>query len=293
VATLVISGFWLNTQYSFAQIVSLLGGKFPPLDFSIAFLLVVILPLFLILVGNLYCGYLCPFGALQELIGDLRPESLKSSPSPRAWRYARTAKYVTLFILVLLFVRNLNPAVASSDFLVTIFRGGDQGKALMWAIACLALAFFFPRFWCRTLCPAGAFLSLLNGVRGPKRIAPKRKIKLCPYGVTAASELDCICCDRCRSPAPPDVRRAPARSHVPARRFVDAAFLILVGVAGLLWIQTAVSTREPVPRSAVSRPRATGAAGEPRDVDMTRLREMIEQGRLSDREALYYEKVEK
>ena len=51
------------------------------------------IPLLVVLVGNIYCGYLCPFGALQELIGDLLPARVRLDPDLPVWRAARLLKY--------------------------------------------------------------------------------------------------------------------------------------------------------------------------------------------------------
>ena len=69
---------------------------------------------------------------------------------------------------------------------------------VMLAVLVIGLSIVFRRFWCRSLCPAGAFLALLNGVRLFKRVVPHTEPARCDLGVRSAAELDCICCDRCR-----------------------------------------------------------------------------------------------
>ncbi|HNT88474.1 MAG TPA: 4Fe-4S binding protein, partial [Candidatus Hydrogenedentes bacterium] len=60
-----------------------------------------------------------------------------------------------------------------------------------------ALSFPYRRFWCRNLCPAGAFLALLNRPRILRRLSPPTHPARCDLGVRNAEELDCIRCDRC------------------------------------------------------------------------------------------------
>jgi len=74
--TLAVTGFWWNLQYSSQQVVALLGGNVPGDWLSASFFLIVVVPLAVLVFGNIYCGYLCPFGALQELVGDLRTAGL-------------------------------------------------------------------------------------------------------------------------------------------------------------------------------------------------------------------------
>jgi hypothetical protein len=85
-ATLSTAGLWLNAQYSLDHLFALLGLHLPTPAFNIPFLLVVGVPVLVLFFGNLYCGYLCPFGALQELLGEW---TARFSPGKEAWRWAR------------------------------------------------------------------------------------------------------------------------------------------------------------------------------------------------------------
>jgi spermidine synthase len=190
--TLVLTGFVWNLQYCSQQVVgmlSLLSGSF---------LLVLVVPITVILVGNVYCGYVCPFGALQELVGDLRPRKLDSDPRKNVWRYGRAVKYVLLALVVVLFGLTRDYGVLSADPLLTVFSPFGDHWALWLASGLLASSFFFRRFWCRNLCPAGAFLALLGGVRLLRRLMPRTGPARCDLGVRSAGELDCLFCERCK-----------------------------------------------------------------------------------------------
>jgi hypothetical protein len=67
--------------------------------------------------------------------------------------------------------------------------------------------------------------------------------------------------------------------------FLAAVLFFAVVFAGLSLSRGARSLGSLVAEEAV----VGGAAGKPRDVDLERIREMIRQGRLSDREADFYE----
>lgn len=196
--SLVLFGIELNLQYASQQVMAFLSGNFSIDITSSGFFLMVIIPTVIVLFGNIYCGYLCPFGALQELLGDLRPRRLLSDPRRRIWRYARFAKYILLFLFVLLFALTRDFSVLYADPLITIFGAVRDRMVIAIALCLLILSLFFRRFWCRNLCPAGAFLALLGGVRLLRRFLPETRPELCDMGVRNRSELDCLQCDRCR-----------------------------------------------------------------------------------------------
>lgn len=196
--SLILFGIELNLQYASQQVMALLSGNFSREITSSGFFLMVIIPMVVALFGNIYCGYLCPFGALQELIGDLRPTRILPDPRRQVWRYGRFAKYVMLFLFVLLFALTGDFSVLHADPLITIFAAARDRMVIILVLCLLALSFFFRRFWCRNLCPAGAFLALLGGVRLLRRFLPKTRPEVCDMGVRNRSELDCLQCDRCR-----------------------------------------------------------------------------------------------
>lgn len=198
VATLLGMGFLLNLQYATPHILRLLALDVPSVSLTAPFFLVFLVPCFTLLVGNLWCGYLCPFGAFQELLGDLVP--FKLDRSSMSWRMGRAIKYLLLFFLVVLFVfRGIS--VPEGDLLIFVFAGGwgewSWGKKIL-LVGMLGLAFFYRRFWCRALCPTGAFLALLQGVGLWRRWMPLPWIGCCDLGIHDREEYDCIHCDRCR-----------------------------------------------------------------------------------------------
>jgi Na+-translocating ferredoxin:NAD+ oxidoreductase RnfG subunit len=280
----MVLGLHLNIQYSVAHIFSLLGLRVPPPAPAVPFLLVVILPVTVLLFGNFYCGYLCPFGALQELVGRLHRFVPGIGPDQKTARYGRLVKYLLLFVFVSLFALSLDTSLASNDPLVTVFGGSRTHFGIAVTILVLGLSIPYGRFWCRNLCPTGAFLSLLNGVHLLKRHIPAVNPGLCEFGVSNVQELDCLCCDRCRLPA----ASTPDSGSAGKKRNMIFIILILV-LAGLLARETAVAWREG--RAVLASGRMTGVAGRARDVDMGKLRRLIDGRMLSDHEAGYYKTV--
>jgi spermidine synthase len=195
-ASVSVLGIWLNLQYSTQHVFTLLGGGLVT-GWTAAFLLVGALPVFAVLFGNVYCGYVCPFGALQELVGELRPARWNTDPPKEIWRYARWVKYLLLFLVVALYAITRDYAVLSADPLTTVFSPASDRRMLFAAAGLLVLSIPYRRFWCRNLCPAGAFLALLGSLRLLRFIGPKAAPSRCDLGVRHSRELDCIRCDRC------------------------------------------------------------------------------------------------
>jgi len=197
--SLFLFAILFNLQYASQHVMSLLSGNLSlEMVASSGFFLMVVMPTAVVFFGNFYCGYLCPFGALQELIGDLRPGRLQSDPRKRFWRYGRFAKYLLLFLFLLLFVMTDDFSVLYADPLITVFSAARDQLTTFFALSLIILAFFFRRFWCRNLCPAGAFLALLGGIRLFRRFLPETRPERCDLGVIHRSDLDCLQCDRCR-----------------------------------------------------------------------------------------------
>jgi len=142
------------------------------------------------------------------------------------------------------------------------------------------------RFWCRYLCPAGAFLSLFNRIRLLGRLVPSQWFGRCEFGLTASDRLDCLCCDRCRR------GRRFEISDLRSQRDVKTPVLVVAVLLGLLVSGLSLNQlRHVMPQILQESPSSVGAGGKPRDLDVRQMRTLIEQGRLSDREAEHYKRL--
>ena len=132
------------------------------------------------LAGRFACGWLCPFGLLQDLLYRIPSPSLPFRDS------LRPAKYAMLFILVLALLRLFGPFQAAGDPwfckivcpagtalagwpLVSSSHGAFQIGFLFWwksAVAVLVLlwATTVERPFCRALCPLGAAWGIFGKV---------------------------------------------------------------------------------------------------------------------------------
>ncbi len=112
-----------------------------------------------LIAGRVFCGYVCPFGALQELL-HLKKISLTIPP---AWnRYLNKVKYVLLgYLLVRIIVTGEVTLQGYIPFKVLFAWGGTPlSIGLSIALAILSLIIYRP--FCRYLCPLGAFLALVS-----------------------------------------------------------------------------------------------------------------------------------
>lgn len=208
IPVVIIFGFWLNLQFSSYHLLTLAGwgihlkGADPNLFYYI------ILPLVTILAGNIYCGYLCPFGQLQELIGDLNPLKRFSLPQ-KIDLWLRPLKYIFLALLFMTPIAAFLAPLLELDILLAAFSFASP-IIIGAVVILLALSLAVNRFWCRYLCPTGAWLSIMQMLsfflykRLWKRVPLVKKlykiphIKHCDLGVQAVKDNSCLCCDRCR-----------------------------------------------------------------------------------------------
>jgi NosR/NirI family nitrous oxide reductase transcriptional regulator len=289
---LVLGGIVLNAQYSSEQIATLLSLHTPEFRLTGAFLLVIGLPLLVIIFGNIYCGYICPFGAAQELFGYIVPGRFRRPLPAESMQKARFIKYVVLLVLIVVFFFSRNRTTLAADPLISIFNLRFpiyDFNSMMLLIVATALigSLFYGRFWCRYLCPVGAFLSLLNNVAILKRYLPTKKFGRCEFGLTAKDQMDCIHCDRCRYSAQVQ-KRIKVREHKRMPVLLPCALAVAIFIS-------AVSARrffQVIPVSPDYTATSVSSGGQPRDIDMQRVRTLIEQKKLSDREAEFYKKVE-
>jgi ferredoxin-type protein NapH len=172
------------------------------------------------LFGSLICGWVCPFGFLQDLLGKI--------PTPRFElpRWAGWFRYVVLVGLVAcvpyffgeespLFVCRLCPAGALEGAVPSVVRQAVAGEEIFWPgpvkiavlVVFLLAALFTWRPWCTLFCPLGAIYGLMNRVSLVFiRFQPARCTdcdlceKVCRYGGRtdrATSDLRCIRCLEC------------------------------------------------------------------------------------------------
>lgn len=193
-ASVLVAGIWLASPFSILNVFNLLllRPSFDPL-----WIVVAGSTLFSIAVaGRLYCGWLCPFGALSELIGRLPIK--KWTPSQKADDKWRNIKYYILALAVASVFISRKPEFGNFETYVTLFAFHGSLPAWALTIASLLLSLKVTRFWCRYLCPVAALTGILS-----RRAEGYPSRSDCPMGNKPDPLIsECIRCNRCyRRPA--------------------------------------------------------------------------------------------
>ena len=197
---LIIGGFVFNLQLSTSWLLMLFSFNIPSFPANPELFVFTITSLaFALFIGPLYCSFLCPFGALQELVGKISSAfGLLSKPSESVSDATRPIKYLLLLLVVFaLFSKNPH-ASFSFDPLVTAFSGTLSGIALVLVVVILVASAVSFRFWCRYFCPVGAFFLLFNRVAKVVGITTKKRYSQCDLDVKGFYDIECLECNRCR-----------------------------------------------------------------------------------------------
>jgi len=118
-----------------------------------------------------FCGWLCPFGALQELVS-LMTRRLGLSWVRVPHRWDERLKKLKYLVLVLLLV-SASVSVTWTDRLVELepFKTSitlnfvRAWPFVIWALALVLVSAFFYKGYCRYLCPLGAGMAVLGRLR--------------------------------------------------------------------------------------------------------------------------------
>jgi len=132
------------------------------IKWNTAYLLLVLLPIALtLLVGRVYCGYVCPYGALQELLHIRR----WAPKIPARWRrILGLVKYAVLAYLVIHALVTWTEILRDMTPFRALFAWGGTPLTIGLAAAFAVLSIFLWRPFCEVLCPLGALLSLVSRV---------------------------------------------------------------------------------------------------------------------------------
>jgi len=176
--TLFGVGWYAKAQLSVVNILSVINSTMSGFDWGF-FLME---PLIFILWGSVliallfwgrgpYCGWLCPFGALQELMNRLaRLAKIPQVQVPwglheRLW----AIKYVIFLVLFGFSLHSLAWAERLAEVepfkTAIVLRFARDWSFVLFAIAVLAPGLFIERFYCRYLCALGAALAIPGRMR--------------------------------------------------------------------------------------------------------------------------------
>lgn len=190
-----------------------------------AFYVVGLLLLFGLLLGRVICGFLCPFGLLQELLHKIPTKKIKKN---RLTRRLSWLKYGILAVFAIGipawfalrrvplpgFCKYICPAgTLEGAAMLLLHPANDALRALTgtlfwWKLSVLVLVLsacvFLYRAFCRFLCPLGALYGLmaklaLLGVRlDPARCTDCGAcVRVCKLDIRAVGDRECVHCGDC------------------------------------------------------------------------------------------------
>lgn len=199
------------------------------IKFDFSFYVVGIVLAFGVLLGRVVCGFLCPFGLVQELIHKI-PSPKFHLPKP-----LRFVKYAVLFVFVLIL------PVASTDFSgsgeptfceyicpagtleggIPMLLSHEELRQVIGSLFALKMAIlvfvaigsvFIFRFFCKLLCPLGAIYGLCNKISLYRLKVNQEKCvncgecaRVCPMNVNPLenpNSAECIRCGKCAHGCP-------------------------------------------------------------------------------------------
>ena len=187
------------------------------------------------ILGRLVCGFLCPFGLIQDLLHKI--PFFKKIRTFRGDKLLRKLKYVIFLVFVILlplfltdlmgqgaphFCKLICPAGTLEGGLPLVLLNKAMRGAIGWLyiwkntilIATIVLSILIYRPFCKYICPLGAFYSIFNKVSlfryridGDKCVHCGKCAKVCQMNVDPVktpNSPECIRCGRCRQACPKD-----------------------------------------------------------------------------------------
>ncbi|MDO5410923.1 MAG: 4Fe-4S binding protein [Lachnospiraceae bacterium] len=193
---------------------------------KLPFYLMGILLLLGLFLGRIICGFLCPFGLIQELLHKIPVPKIRKN---RITRILSRIKYIILLVFVVMiplwagitkgyslpgFCKYICPAgtleggiplLLANENLRSIAGGLFQWKFLV-LLAILAASTVIFRFFCRFLCPLGAIYSLFAGISVFGIQVDEHKcnhcqacVRQCKMDIRKPGDGECIQCGECIS----------------------------------------------------------------------------------------------
>lgn len=202
-------------------------------NFKMAYYVVGILIFIGAVLGRIVCGFLCPFGLIQDLLNKIPfPKKIKTFKGDKL---LRRLKYVILLVFVILlplfvtdvigqgapyFCKLICPAGTLEGGIPLVLLNESMRSAIGWLYAwknliliiTIIAAIIIYRPFCRYICPLGAIYSLFNKVSVYRYQVDKHKCINCGKCADAckmavnplenANSLECIRCGRCKQACP-------------------------------------------------------------------------------------------
>ena len=216
----------MAVQIKMDIITTLINGNFSINTLSSQLITISVVLLITAIWGRFFCGFICSFGTLQELLFLIRKKIFpnKYTISPKFDHILKYIKYLVLiFIVAFLWIiaipidSSFSPwgifgiiISGNLSIIATVFN--TVGFALLFLF--LIGSFFIERFFCRYFCPLGALFTIISGKRYYKIRRNESNCtncglceRSCGMGISilkneTVSSGDCINCMECVSVCP-------------------------------------------------------------------------------------------
>lgn len=201
----------------------IIGGNFNFIEAFPSLIELTAVMLLTIVMGRWFCGWLCAFGAYNDLVYGISKKLFKTKfrIDAKTDEVLKYAKYVVLLFIIIIswtmgsnILQNVSPWDAFGQITdpATVLTNLLIGLVLLILITIGAA--FIERFFCRYLCPLGAVFSIISKIGIVKINKPKAecgKCKACTincsmglnlYKVNGYKGGDCINCLKCTEVCP-------------------------------------------------------------------------------------------
>jgi NosR/NirI family nitrous oxide reductase transcriptional regulator len=207
VAAVVYMGFAKSRLVSVVDLFAVADLSLPIFKYTLpSYLLWVFVLGSTVLWGRLYCGRICAFGALTQLMDTVVPAKLRVEVPLAVERRAARIKYGLLAGVMVYFIATRDVGVYR--YVEPFWMFGLFGTTAMWiGLGVLLVATVFVRnLYCRFLCPVGAMLGIISNltVFRIKRWSECRTCKICEktceWGAIRGPKIvasECVRCDDC------------------------------------------------------------------------------------------------
>nr|WP_317282892.1 4Fe-4S binding protein [uncultured Sellimonas sp.] len=206
-----------------------LQGALISIKYKFPYYVLGILFLFGVLFGRIVCGFLCPFGLIQELLYKIPSVKIKKG---RWSTLLSKIKYMILLVFVLIFpvffmapgfckyicpIGTLEagiPLIIVKDELKELIGGLFVWKVVVMIVILMSAIVIF-RSFCRFFCPLGAFYSFFHKISFIGMEVNEKKctscnacVSYCKMDIKKVGDKECIGCGECMT-----------QCHVSALRF--------------------------------------------------------------------------
>ena len=207
VAAVVYLGIYKSQLLSIVNVFGVLRANLPLFKYNLGWYFFALFAVVsTVLWGRLYCGRICAYGALTQLLDPIVPARFRFDVPPHIERHAAKIKYALLGFVLLYFLATSDMSIYRYVEPFWMFTG--KAPAGLWiALGVLLAATIFVRnLYCRFLCPLGAALGLLSKLTifGIKRWSECNSCKLCEktcqWGAIQGPKIimtECVRCDDC------------------------------------------------------------------------------------------------